>query len=58
MEDRLDLRLQPAGYDRLGDSVGDGGDGDFILPLLQTRVGMFPAGQACAGWTGSRVRLL
>jgi site-specific DNA recombinase len=55
---RLPLGFQRTHRQGLQRPVGDDGDGDFILPLLQTRVGMFPAGQACAGWTGSRVRLL
>ena len=41
MEDRLDLWLQIHPDHRLGDLVGHGGDGCFILPLLQSWVGMF-----------------
>ena len=41
MEDRLDLRLQIHPHHRLGDPVGHGGDGCFILRLLQSWVGMF-----------------
>ena len=31
MEDRFDLRLQLLGHHRLGDPIGDGGDGGFIV---------------------------
>jgi hypothetical protein len=43
-EIRLEDRLQHQLQGRLGHPVPDGGDGDFILPLLQTCVGMFRVG--------------
>src|SRR5258707_15800845 len=42
MEDRLKLFLQQPGGCGLGYPVGRAGDGDFILPLLQARVGLDP----------------
>ena len=40
MKDRFDLLLQPPGDHRLSDPVRHGRDGCFILPLLQSRVGI------------------
>ena len=42
MEDLLRTRLQLQRGHCLRDSVGDGRDGDFILPLLQSRIGLGP----------------
>ena len=41
MEFRFHYFLQPGRDHGLRDSVRYGGDGRFILPLLQPRVGMF-----------------
>ena len=46
MKDRLHLRLQIHPDHRLGDPVGHRGDGYFILPFLQSCVGI---GSFC-GW--------
>ena len=38
MEDRLDLRLQPAGYHRLGDPVRDRGHPQHPDPATRLRI--------------------
>ena len=52
MKDRFDLLLQPPGHHRLGDPVRNRRDGRFILPLLQSCVGIFGSGvELCwPGW--------
>ena len=40
MENRLGPGFQPQRHYSLRDSVRDSGDGDFILPLLQSRLGL------------------
>jgi len=49
MEGRLGPPLQPPGHYRLGDAIRHGGDGDFILPLLQSRLGRIWCFAFCAG---------
>ena len=49
MKDRLHTWQQLQRHHCLSNPVGDSGDGDFILPLLQSRVGIFLSVWSCAG---------
>jgi hypothetical protein len=47
----IHLRFQDHSHGRLRYPVGDGRDGDFILPLLRSRVGIFLLVVLC-WWNG------